>query len=348
MRDSVSGRGESKAEQVRLVVEATDGGVRLDRFLTSRLAGCPEVPDGLSRSRVQALIQAGSVSGARGKLFEPGAKVKPGEPITVELPPPEAAEPKPESIPLEVVFEDRHLIVIDKPAGLVVHPGAGHGTGTVVNALLSHCGDTLSGIGGVKRPGIVHRLDKDTSGLLIAAKTDAAHRGLAAQFASHGADGRLSRRYLALVWGVPKQQRGRIAATLARSRTNRTRIGVVPDEAGRHAVTHFKVLETYDDPKGKPVASLLECELETGRTHQIRVHVAHIGHPIIGDATYGAHFAASARRLSPASQAALAALGRQALHATHLGFEHPVTREKLRFDRPLPADMADLVAALAT
>ena len=342
----MSGRGESKAERVSLVVEATDANVRLDRFLADRLATLQDGQDGLSRSRIQALIKTGCVSGARGTLLDPGAKVKPGDTVRVDLPAPAAAEPVAEQIPLAVVFEDRHLIVIDKPAGLVVHPGAGHGSGTLVNALLGHCGDSLSGIGGVKRPGIVHRLDKDTSGLLVVAKTDAAHRGLAEQFAAHGADGRMSRRYLALAWGVPKQQRGRIEASLARSQANRTRIGVVSGAAGRHAVTHYTVRDTFDDAKGKPLASLLECELETGRTHQIRVHLAHIGHPVMGDATYGAHFAASAHRLGPVAQSALKALGRQALHAAHLGFEHPVTRKRMRFDSPLPADMAALVEAL--
>jgi 23S rRNA pseudouridine1911/1915/1917 synthase len=338
----MSGGTEGKAECVSLVVEAADGAMRLDRFLAARLDG----REGLSRSRVQALIKAGCVSGERGKLLDPGDKVKPGGTVRVELPPAVRAVPAPEDIPLAIVHEDRHLIVIDKPAGLVVHPGAGHGTGTLVNALLAHCGDSLSGIGGVKRPGIVHRLDKDTSGLLVVAKTDAAHRALSEQFAAHGADGRMSRRYLALVWGVPKQQRGRIDAALARSQANRTKIGVVRGEAGRRAVTHYAIVETFDDAKGKPVASLIECELETGRTHQIRVHLAHIGQPIMGDATYGAYFAASLRRLSPAAQAALKALGRQALHAAHLGFEHPATRRKLTFDCRLPADMTALVEAL--
>lgn len=323
----------------RVAVEAADVGVRLDRFLAGRL-------DGLSRSRVQALIKSGCVRGSSGTLLDPGGKVKPGDVIEVDAPPPEAAAPEPEDIPLTVVFEDEHLIVVDKPAGLVVHPGAGNATGTLVNALLAHCGDSLRGIGGVKRPGIVHRLDKDTSGLLVVAKSDIVHRGLSEQFASHGEDGRLSRRYLAVVWGVPLQAHGRIDAPLARSQSNRTKIAVVRGEAGRHAVTHYDVIDSFDDARGKPLASLIDCRLETGRTHQIRVHLAHIGHPLLGDETYGGHFAASTRRLDANAQAALAALGRQALHAAHLGFEHPVTGKPMSFDCPLPPELAALVEAL--
>ncbi len=316
-----------------------DGGTRLDLFLAVRL-------EGLSRSRIQALIRAGAVSDARGTLEEPGIKVKPGWSIAVVVPEPEPAIPLAEVLPLAIVFEDAHLIVIDKPAGLVVHPAAGHATGTLVNALLAHCGDSLSGIGGVRRPGIVHRLDKDTSGLLVVAKTDKAHAGLSEQFAAHGIDGRLTRAYLALAWGGPPHMRGRIEAALARSTKARTRIAVTRPEDGRHAVTHYEVEDRFDDPRGKPIASRMRCTLETGRTHQIRVHLAHIGHPIMGDAVYGSHFAASARRLGTAAREALEDLGRQALHAAHLGFAHPVTRKRLAFDSPLPADMARLDAAL--
>jgi len=322
-----------------IVAGADEAGLRLDRFLAARLAS-------LSRARIQALIKAGAVSGASGTLLDPGIRVKPGDSITVALPPPAAAEPAPESIPLAVVHEDAHLIVVDKPAGLVVHPAAGHATGTLVNALIAHCGASLSGIGGVRRPGIVHRLDKDTSGLIVVAKTDLAHQGLAAQFAAHGADGRLTRSYLALVWGALPHRRGRIDAALARSGSNRTKIAVTLGESGRHAITHYEMAETFADADGKPVASLVACRLETGRTHQIRVHMAHIGHPVLGDRTYGAHFAASARRLGATSRAALEALGRQALHAAHLGFEHPATGRALAFDSALPPDFAALVRAL--
>ncbi len=330
----------ASSRHIDLTVEAPEAGLRLDRFLAARL-------DEFSRARLQTLIRSGCVGGEAGTLVDPGAKVKPSQQISIDLPDLAAAEPMPESIPLVVVFEDAHLIVIDKPAGLVVHPSPGHAGGTLVNALLAHCGDSLSGIGGVRRPGIVHRLDKDTSGLIVVAKTDAAHAGLSAQFAAHGADGRMTRRYLALAWGTPAHKRGRIDASLARSTTHRTRIAVSRAEGARHAVTHYEVLARFDDAKGKPLACRLACTLETGRTHQIRVHLSHFGHPIIGDTVYGAHFAASARRLAPKAQAALAALGRQALHAAHLGFEHPATGKRLAFDSPLPADLARLATALA-
>ena len=249
-------------------------------------------------------------------------------------------------MPLSIAYEDAHLIVIDKPKGMAVHPGPGHARGTLVNALIAHCGASLSGIGGVRRPGIVHRLDKDTTGLLVVAKSDRAHQGLADQFAAHGADGRLERRYLAIVWGTPERTRGRIDAPLARSRANRTKIAVVEAAAGRHATTRYQVLETYPRGGKEPVASLLALTLETGRTHQVRVHLAHIGHPLLGDMTYGAGFKASARKLGTEARAALAALDRQALHAAGLAFVHPVTGKRLSFESALPADMARLTAAL--
>jgi 23S rRNA pseudouridine1911/1915/1917 synthase len=214
-------------------------------------------------------------------------------------------------------------------------------------ALIAHCGESLSGIGGVMRPGIVHRLDKDTTGLLVAAKTDAAHRGLAEQFAAHGRDGRLQRGYRAIVWGAPARPRGVIEAALARSTANRTKIAVVAEARGRHALTRYEVLERYAGAGARmAVASLLALVLETGRTHQIRVHLDHIGHPLLGDKTYGTGFKASARKLSPPAQGALEALGRQALHAAELGFVHPVTGKRLAFASPLPPDMAHLAAAL--
>ena len=212
-----------------------------------------------------------------------GRKVKAGETYVVRVPPPEPAQPEPQAIPLAVVYEDAHLIVIDKPKGLTVHPAPGHASGTLVNALIAHCGASLSGIGGVMRPGIVHRLDKDTTGLLVAAKTDRAHRGLSEQFAAHGRDGRLERGYRALAWGVPERPRGVIDAALSRSATNRTKIAVVAEPRGRRAVTRYEVLEAYAGSGTKPVASLLRLVLETGRTHQVRVHLGHIGHPLLGD-----------------------------------------------------------------
>jgi 23S rRNA pseudouridine1911/1915/1917 synthase len=263
----------------------------------------------------------------------------------VLIPEPEPAEPRGEAMALDVVYEDRHLIVVDKPAHLVVHPAAGHAAGTLVNALIAHCGDSLSGIGGVKRPGIVHRLDKGTSGLLVVAKTDAAHQGLSEQFAAHGADGRLLRSYLALVWRKPLRPRGTIEARLGRSRSNRTKIAVVRGEAGRHAVTHYEVLQTFETAAG-PV-SLIKVALETGRTHQIRVHLAHAGYPVLGDATYASGFKAKGVKLAPRARKALEKLGRQALHAAELGFEHPISGKRLRFASEPPADMRELLSALA-
>jgi 23S rRNA pseudouridine1911/1915/1917 synthase len=316
-----------------------EAGLRLDRFLTGRLQG-------LTRSRVQSLIRGGHVAGPAGTISDAASRVKPGERYEVRLPQPVAGTPEPQRIPLKVVFEDEHLIVVDKPAGLVVHPAAGHACGTLVNALLAHCGASLSGIGGVKRPGIVHRLDKDTSGLLVVAKSDAAHQRLREQFAAHGADGRLHRAYLALVWGVPQLRSGTIDARLGRSPANRTRMAVLGHDRGRRAVTHYEVLEEYGDSSGRPVASLLRVRLETGRTHQIRVHLAHAGHPVMGDPTYGAGFKASSRRLGAEARAALEALGRQALHAAELGFEHPVTRKHPTFKSAPAPEMARLTAAL--
>jgi 23S rRNA pseudouridine1911/1915/1917 synthase len=270
--------------------------------------------------------------------------VKSGDSVTVAVPPPEPAKPMAEPIPLTIVYEDDALVVIDKPAGLVVHPAAGHASGTLVNALIAHCGDSLSGIGGVKRPGIVHRLDKNTSGLMVVAKTDAAHRALSAQFADK-TEGPLERGYLALVWGAPGRPKGTVDAPLDRHPQARDKRAVRP--GGRDAVTHWQVLERFAGPDGKPVASLLECRLETGRTHQIRVHLAHIGHPILGDATYGSGFKTKAARLGPKARAALADLGRQALHAYLLIIEHPHTRKRLRFQSELPGDLRRLRDALA-
>ena len=328
---------DDRSEAVTAVAAA--GGERLDRFLVRHLPA-------FSRSRLQALIRAGAVTRDGAVENDLGRKVKAGETYVVRVPPPEPAEPEPQAIPLAVVYEDAHLIVIDKPSGLTVHPAPGHASGTLVNALIAHCGASLSGIGGVMRPGIVHRLDKDTTGLLVAAKTDRAHRGLSEQFAAHGRDGRLERGYRALAWGVPERPRGVIDAALSRSAINRTKIAVVAETRGRRAVTRYEVLEAYPGSGGKPVASLLRLVLETGRTHQVRVHLGHIGHPLLGDKTYGAGFKASARNLSPAARAALEALGRQALHAAELAFVHPVTGKRLAFAAPLPPDLADLVAAL--
>ncbi len=311
---------------------------RLDRFLAQAF---PEV----SRSRFQSLIAEGSVT-VEGALVTSGShKLKGGERIEVRVPRAAAALPAAEDIALQIVHEDDDLIVIDKPAGLVVHPGAGNHTGTLVNALIAHCGGSLSGIGGVKRPGIVHRLDKDTSGLLVAAKNDLAHRGLSEQFAAHGRDGRLERAYLAVVWGSPERSRGTVSASLNRSSANRQKMAVSRSTTAREAVTHYEVMERFGHP---PVASLIRCELETGRTHQIRVHMAHLGHPLLGDKTYGAGFTASMHKLSGTARTALKSLNRQALHAAVLGFEHPRTGQALRFESPPPLELGRLIDALAS
>ena len=257
------------------------------------------------------------------------------------MPEPTPAEPQGENIALNIVYEDSHLLVIDKPAGLVVHPASAHESGTLVNALIAHCGDSLSGVGGVKKPGIVHRIDKDTSGLLVVAKTDAAHHGLSRLFADHGRTLSLTREYLAFVWGVPDRAHGTIEAPLGRHATQREKMAVVSESRGREAITHWQKVEDYG------VAALLRCQLETGRTHQIRVHMAHIGHPLIGDKTYGAGFKTKVAKLRRhAAREIVERLRRQALHAATLGFAHPVTGEEMLFESELPEDLAQLREAL--
>jgi 23S rRNA pseudouridine1911/1915/1917 synthase len=326
------------AEQVETVtVVAEESGDRLDRVLATRVA--------LSRTRLKGLILAGEVAIGGRTIRDPGYRVNAGDVVTVTVPPPEPAVPQGEAMPLAIVYEDDDVIVIDKPAGLVVHPAAGNERGTLVNALIAHCGDSLSGIGGVRRPGIVHRLDKDTSGLMVVAKNDRAHRALARQFADHGRTGSLERGYLAFVWGGPDRPKGVIDAPLDRHPHAREKQAV--REGGREAITHWQVLERYGGLDGRPAASLIECRLETGRTHQIRVHLAHIGHPLMGDALYGPGFKTKAALLPPAARQALADLGRQALHAYLLGFEHPSSQEFLQFRSELPIDLARLRSDLA-
>lgn len=318
-----------------LIAGPEAAGLRLDVFLAGALK-----PD-LSRSRIQALVRSGDVSVDGVQAAEPKLKITEGMHVTIGEPEPLDADPAPEAIPLAVLYEDSELIVVNKPAGLVVHPGAGNPSGTLVNALLHHCGDSLSGIGGVKRPGIVHRLDKDTSGVMVAAKTDLAHRRLSEAFADHGRTGLLERAYLALVWGVPAPASGVIDAPLGRAGADRTRRAVVkpgqPD--ARHAVTRYATLDGFGG-----LASLVECRLETGRTHQIRVHMAHAGHPLVGDRDYGMAFRTKANRLPEPLRTDVHAFPRQALHARLLAFEHPVTGEFMRFEAPLPADLDALVA----
>ena len=319
------------------LVSAEQSGQRLDRVLAAGSA--------LSRTRLKALILNGAVTIGGRTIRDPGYRVNAGESVAVAVPEPEPAEPGAESIPLKIVFEDDEIIVIDKPAGLVVHPAAGHATGTLVNALIAHCGDSLSGIGGVKRPGIVHRLDKDTTGLMVVAKTDLAHQALAAQFADHGRTGPLRRGYLAFAWGAPARPKGTINEPIDRHPKSRDRMAVRAQ--GRVAITHWHVLERFKGKDGKAVASLIECRLETGRTHQIRVHLAHAGHPLLGDATYGTGFKTKSSRLPPAARDALEGLGRQALHAYLLVVEHPKSGQRLEFRSELPVDLVRLHHSLA-
>lgn len=329
---------------VVLIADAEAAGQRLDAWLAGALG-----PD-LSRSRVQALIKQGAVTVAGVTVTEAKRRLATGDVIQLETPEPEAAEPRGEDIPLDVLFEDEHLIVLNKPPGLVVHPGAGNWTGTLVNALIHHCGDSLSGIGGVRRPGIVHRLDKDTSGVMVVAKTDAAHKALSADFADHGRTGDLQRAYVALVWGAPARPTGTIDAPLGRA-ADRIRRAVVPEgrDDARHAVTHFVVLERFGAAKdGSHVAALLECRLETGRTHQIRVHMAHLGHPLIGDNDYGAGYRTKAKRLPEPLATDVSSFPRQALHARLLAFRHPATHMLMVFEAPIPEDMQALIEQFAT
>jgi 23S rRNA pseudouridine1911/1915/1917 synthase len=319
-----------------LVVAGDEAGERLDRLLAARTQ--------LTRSRIKALILAGEVAIGGTTILDPSHRVNSGDVFVLGVPPPEPAEPLPENIPLAVVYEDDAIIVIDKPSGLVVHPAAGHRTGTLVNALIAHCGDSLSGIGGIKRPGIVHRLDKDTSGLMVVAKTDRAHQALAAQFADHGRSGPLRRGYLAIAWGVPDRPKGRIDAPIDRHPHARDKMAV--RRGGRDAVTYWEIIERYLGLDRRWVASLLACRLETGRTHQIRVHLAHAGHPLLGDTLYGPGFKTKAGLLPVLAQDALEALGRQALHAYLLAIEHPYTGESLEFRSEPPGDFARLTVAL--
>lgn len=297
------------------------GGGRLDKALAEA--------SGLSRERVKALISQGLVCVAGARAGQASVKAPEGADFAIEVPPAAQAEARAQDIPLKVVFEDAHLIVVDKPAGLVVHPAAGNSDGTLVNALLYHCRGNLSGIGGVARPGIVHRIDKDTSGLLVVAKSDAAHEGLARQFADHS----IERLYLAVVNGHPHPREGTIRGKIGRSDANRKKMAVLTDNAsrGKHAVTHYKTLKTLDD------SAIVECRLETGRTHQVRVHLASIGHALVGDPVYG--------RSNPRLRTVLNNLDfrRQALHAAVLGFVHPVTGDRLRFESDLPTDMKELI-----
>ena len=314
-------------------VAGAQAGMRLDRFLAAAL------PD-LSRARLQALLASGAVTRGGGTIRDGNTRVKPGETYTVHVPETAPAEPVAQDIPLKVVYEDKDLIVIDKPAGMVVHPAAGNPDGTLVNALIAHCGNSLKGIGGVARPGIVHRLDKDTSGLLVAAKNERAMASLAKQFAAHA----IERAYHAVVWGSPRLGEGRIESQIGRNPFDRKRMTVLRG-GGKEARTRYRVIERFGD---RPFASLVECRLETGRTHQIRVHLTHLGHPLIGDPSYGkAH--RPPRPKTPEQEVAFktaAEFPRQALHAWLLGFQHPSTHKTMRFESKWPDDFHALVTAL--
>ncbi len=326
-----------------LDAEETERGTRLDRFLSERV-------ETLSRSRAKALVKEGAVECDGAIADDPRAGVIPGRSYTLTLPEPVAATPQPEDIPLDVLFEDEHLILINKPAGMAVHPAPGTWTGTLVNALLHHCKGGLPGIGGVERPGIVHRIDKNTTGVLVVAKTEAAHAGLSVLFAKHD----IERTYLALTRGAPRPLAGTIDAPIARSLHDRKKMAVVDEQEsreGRHAVTHYKTLASYGQVSKteiRPAAALVECRLETGRTHQIRVHMAHIGHSLIGDPVYARHRGIKAYGSGPAFDTATQIarkLTRQALHAASLGFVHPVTGKEVFVETPLPDDMAGILAA---
>ncbi|HYG30972.1 MAG TPA: RluA family pseudouridine synthase [Allosphingosinicella sp.] len=313
-------RGESI---INATVASEAAGWRLDRALAAA------VPT-LSRERLKALISSGGVTDPSGRpVRDPAAKAVAGA-YSVRVPDPVPAHNRPQDIALEIVHEDEHLLVVDKPAGMVVHPAAGNADGTLVNALLHHCAGRLSGIGGVARPGIVHRIDKDTSGLLVVARTDRAHEGLAAQFARHD----IHRLYLAIVAGVPNPPAGRVDAPLARSSADRKKMAIVEGARGKRAVTHYRLLRRLRE------SALVECRLETGRTHQVRVHMASLGHPLLGDPVYG--------RTRPEHREILKSLGfhRQALHAAELGFVHPVSKENLSFKSPLPSDIQELFGVL--
>jgi 23S rRNA pseudouridine1911/1915/1917 synthase len=340
---------DDETDGIVTVTLGLDAPSRLDKALA---AAVPEAA-ALSRSRLMRLIAEGAVTRGGLAVTDPKARAAAGEIYEIRPGPAAEVEARPEAIALRVIYEDADLIVIDKPAGMVVHPAPGTPSGTLVNALLHHCGDSLSGIGGERRPGIVHRIDKETTGLLVAAKSDRAHHGLAAQFEAHS----VTRHYLALVQGVPSAAdprlnglRGatfeaggilKIATNLARHRSDRQRQAVCWPPEGRHAVTRARVVEGFAGQ-----AALVDCWLETGRTHQIRVHMAHAGHGLIGDPVYGGRRRLSVRALGAAAVEAAAGFSRQALHAASLGFDHPVTGERLDFSSPLPADMADLLAGL--
>ncbi len=311
-----------------VTAESDDAGERVDRMLAARLVQ-------LSRSRVKALIEEGRVTADGVTITNPSFRVKSGQVFALDVPPPVDDTPAAQPMALTIIYEDAELVVLDKPAGLVVHPAPGNPDHTLVNALLAHCGDSLQGIGGVRRPGIVHRIDKDTSGLMVVAKTDRAHAALSAAFA----DRTIERAYWAAVWGMPNPREGEIDLPIGRSPTNRKKMATVT--SGKPARTVYRVVR----PLG-PAAALVECRLKTGRTHQIRVHMTELGHPLIGDPVYGRSRPGRTKQLEPEAAAAILGFPRQALHAWLLGFDHPATGKHLRFEIGLPADLAQLMRVL--
>lgn len=326
---------EFEGEPIEIVIDETLAGGRIDAALA-------KAHDALSRNRIKDLILGGAVTVDGKPIGEPKYRVKAGETIILVAPPPEDPDPQPENIPLDILFEDEHLIVINKPVGMVVHPAPGSPSGTLVNALIYHCGNSLKGIGGVKRPGIVHRLDKDTSGVMVAAKTDKAHKHLSEQFADHGRTGPLHRAYTAFAWGATQSGMGSVDAPLGRDPGNRLKQTVL--KSGREAITHYAV-EARFGGDGWDITRI-QCQLETGRTHQIRVHMAHIGHPLVSDLLYAPGFATKVNRLPEELAEIIRNLGRQALHAAELGFEHPDTGEEMFFEAELPDDLQELEDAL--
>jgi 23S rRNA pseudouridine1911/1915/1917 synthase len=317
-------------ETIQVTVQETEADERLDRLLALHL-------DTLSRTRLKHLVETGQVSLGGATITDPSLRVKPGQSFTLTVPPPVIDKPLPQAMELTILFEDEHLLVLDKPAGLVVHPAPGNLDRTLVNALLAHCGDSLAGIGGVRRPGIVHRLDKDTSGVMVVAKSELAHHSLSAAFAGHT----LTRSYLAVVKGVPSPRAGEIAGRIGRSPANRKKMAMVA-RGGKAALTRYRVERSFG-----LAAALIECRLATGRTHQIRVHLTSIGHPLIGDPTYGNQRAfARAAGVPAAVRAAVERFPRQALHANLIGFKHPASQEYLTFSSELPSDIADLLNTL--
>lgn len=316
-------------------------GERLDKMLVDIAPN--HFADGLSRSRIQKLIADGHVKINNNPSVSPKTRLKIADTVTLHCPPAQDMDDvQPQDIPLTIAFEDEHLIIIDKPAGMVVHPAPGSPDGTLVNALLHHCGDQLSGINGIKRPGIVHRIDKDTTGLIVVAKDDATHNGLAKLFHDHTID----RVYEAVIWGLPKPLENTVTGNIGRHRTQREKMTVVDPGWGKHAVTHYSVIQPLQTPQGEFVASVVDCVLETGRTHQIRVHMAHVGHALLGDPVYGRNTPTRLGQLSDTGRQAVENFNRQALHAKVLGFIHPITGEHITCESPRPQDMCNLITAL--